>query len=377
MVRTALEVTPTQEYISVNVEGIPVGRYAPQIFQLLTEAGVDDISQCFAQPSYGRQGRPPLWFCSATSQPIIPWQKATRSQQAACVARLVEIIKAIEHFRSQLPQHITYSLSIIDKILQNLTVLPSTDAIYCVNQQPLIVYWGYYDAEHRAIDVNKLYQHYFPDTEKALPASPDLPSVAKPISGYGMTRLIGLVLLLLIGAGYYEVRQPSASPFPTPSLTKLDQVRITHERLVNVIQSLPMMLASDIPPPIAEKPKIVRKPLMIPSSSRLRGDIAFLNGVWTTTLPDTARHIQVTFRFKDGRATTILASGAMRCKVTSKAAFTAKGQLTITSTRKRCTNALSAYTPTLVCENSTPNTQCLWKKNTTTRLPITLLNGDQ
>ena len=383
MVRTALEVTPTQEYISVNVEGIPVSRYAPQIFQLLAEAGLGDICQCFAQPSYGRQVTPPLWFCSATSQTIIPWQKATQSQQAACVARLVEIIKAIELLRSHLPQRITSSLSIIDKILQNLTVLPSTDAIFCVNQQPLIVYWGYYDAKHQAIDLHKLYQHYFPDTEESAPASPPQPSVSKSLSGYVMTRLIGVVLLLLISAGYYEVRRPSPSPIPSPSPspspspTKLDQVRSTRERLVKVIQSLPITLASDIPLPVAEKPQSPPKSLMIPSSSRLRGDTTFLDGVWTTTLPDTTRHLFVTFHFKNGRATTTLASGAMRCMATSRAAFNAKGLLTITTTKKRCTNALSAYRPTLVCENSTPDTQCLWKKNKTTRLPITLLNGDQ
>ena len=43
MAQAGLPLDKGHDYIAVKVEGIPLGRYAPQIFQLLSQHGLDAV----------------------------------------------------------------------------------------------------------------------------------------------------------------------------------------------------------------------------------------------------------------------------------------------------------------------------------------------
>lgn len=69
MSKAGLQIEKGQEYIAVKVEGIPLGRYAPQIFQLLSQHGLDTVRVALAQPVFSDQGIALQWFPQVSAQP--------------------------------------------------------------------------------------------------------------------------------------------------------------------------------------------------------------------------------------------------------------------------------------------------------------------
>lgn len=382
MVKTVLQVEKGQNYIAVNVEGIPLGRYAPQILHLLSQYGLDAIKGSLAQPIFTHHGLASQWLSPVSSQPITPWREATLPQQVSCLATLIEMAKAIESLRRELSQHDNRSLTIIDQVLKNLTVIPSTDAIFLVNQQPLLLYWGYYSQDRHAVDFyhlhNRLQQTLGEESSPAQPDTTVLPRLAHHKTSRIYYTAAALGALSIAGTLCFNAMQPTKI-VPTPPAQEFvapaDEVKLTLKALTAATQALPIQAAEYIAPPPRVKPVVMKKirvPIMIPERSRYQGNTDFLDGTWHANLKVNTKIVIITYRFKHGQASTTVKNGQQHCVTTSQAAFTAAGQLFINTAKTHCNDSSMLPAITLVCEKSAPNTQCIWKQNPSTTLPVVL-----
>ncbi|WP_241645083.1 hypothetical protein [Rosenbergiella metrosideri] len=376
MAKAGLPLYKGHDYIAVKVEGIPLGRYAPQIFQLLSQHGLDAVRRMLAQPVLSDQGIALQWFPHSSNQVITPWCQASLSQQVDCLAQLMERIDAINTLRQQLAGQRTRSLTIIDQILQNLTVIPSTEAIFLVDQQPLLAQWGYYDQGRTAVDIPSL-QHRLQQHLEDESAADDTPSPSKRSSTPYRYALAVAVITLFI-AGAITFLRPSTKPsFATLPhiISTVDEIQQSIEGMMTASQALPLQPAELALPPPESRPIRVKKsrvPLMIPAHSRYQGNVDFLNGTWLTNLRLDNTTAAVTFDFSHGKAITRITFGQQRCMTTSQSAFTSSGKLVIKTAKARCDEGMTLPIITLICEKSAPNTQCRWQQKPSTLLPVKL-----
>ena len=381
MAKAGLSLDKGHDYIAVKVEGIPLGRYAPQIFQLLSQHGLDAVRRMLTQPILSDQGIALQWFPQTSIQVITPWRQATLSQQVHCLAQLMERIDAINRLRQQLAGHSPRSLMIIDQILQNLTVIPSTEAIFLVDQQPLLAQWGYYDQERTAVDLPSLHlrlqQHLEEESAAAHAPAESLPS-KRPSAAYRSTLIAAVVTLFIAGAVSLTALRPSTKPplatLPH-SISPVDEIQQSVEDVMTASQALPLRPAElTLPPPVVTPVRVKknRVPLMIPARSRYQGNIDFLNGTWLANLRLYNTTVAVTFDFSHGKANTRIAFGHETCTTTSQSAFTSSGKLVIKAAKARCDGGKTLPIINVFCEKSAPNTQCLWQQNPSTLLPVEL-----
>ena len=377
MLRTALQIENRYDYVAVNVEGMPIGHYTAQIFKLLSTHGLASVCQLFAHPVYYRRGSEVQWFYQGAATELLPWKKASHSQQLKAIDLLIEIREQIEVVRQQLPRPFTRSIKIIDQILSNLTIIPTTEAIFFTEHQPLVIYWGYFTAQHRAIELPQLQDSLQQLAVEELAQTPTDTLAPQPAgwpwSQWILALVFGFTLALTSEMLSYRAH-PTSSPHTTLIPLQPDAVEVAVNRLVMATESLPVKPALlKAPTPVPQVIPVKRKePLMIPALSRYRGDISFLNGDWVTTLAEQSAPITLRYSFYQGQAKTTAEVGAQRCQTLSKAAFTAKGDLVIASGRTVCAEGLQLPVLTLRCKKSQPNTQCVWLKNSSVHLPIAL-----
>ncbi|WP_241617021.1 hypothetical protein [Rosenbergiella epipactidis] len=381
MAQAGLPLDKGHDYIAVKVEGIPLGRYAPQIFQLLSQHGLDAVRRMLAQPVLSDQGIALQWFPHRSNQVITPWCQATLSQQVDCLAQLMERIDAITTLRQQLAGQRTRSLTIIDQILQNLTVIPSTEAIFLADQQPLLAQWGHYNQERTAVDLPSLHQllqqHLEEESAAAQAPAESLPS-KRPCAPYRYSLSVAVITLFIAGAiTITTLRSRTTPPIATLPhiISTVDKVQQSVKGVMIASQALPLRPAElTLPPPelIPIRVKKSRVPLMIPARSRYQGNIDFLNGTWLANLRLDNTTAAVTFDFSHGKANTHIAFGQQTCTTTSQSGFTSSGKLIIKTAKARCDEDKMLPIITLVCEKSAPNTQCRWQQNPSTLLPVEL-----
>lgn len=382
MAKAGLPLDKGLDYIAVKVEGIPLGRYAPQIFQLLSQHGLDRVRRMLAQPVLSDQGIALQWFPHTANHSITPWRQATLSQQVHCLAQLMESIDAINTLRQQLVGQRTRSLTIIDQILQNLTVIPSAEAIFLADQQPLLAQWGHYNQERTAVDLPALHhllqQHLEEESAAAqAPAEESLPS-KRPRAPYRYSLTVAVITLFIAGAITITALRPRTTP-PVATLphiiSTVDEVQQSVKGVMMASQALPLRPAElTLPPPerIPIRVEKSRLPLMIPARSRYQGNIDFLNGTWLANLRLDNTTTAVTFDFSHGKANTHIAFGQQTCTTTSQSAFTSSGKLIIKTAKVRCDEGKTLPMITFVCEKSAPNTECRWQQNPSTLLPVEL-----
>ena len=380
MAKTGLHIETEQGYIAVKVGGMPISRYAPQIFQLLTQHGLDAAREMLARPIMSDRGITLQWFAQTSIPSITPWRQATLSQQINCLAQLIEMANAIAALRRKLAGLSVPSLTIIDQILQNLTVIPSTEAIFLAGRQPLLVQWGYYSEERTAVDLPSLHhqlQQQFAKESVALEYQcPE--AVESSHSTFRYRYYLAAAVAVLVIAGAITISRPVSKP-PLVSLSPIiltqDDVKMSIEGILTASRDLPVNSAELIIPPPESKPTRVIKskvPLMIPALSRYQGNINFLKGTWLTTLHLNDKLSTVSYRFNHGRASTRIANDHRYCTTTSQAAFTSTGKLVISTLKAHCSDGSTLPVITLICEKSAPNTQCRWKQNASTTQPIKL-----
>ena len=379
MAQAGLPLDKGHDYIAVKVEGIPLGRYAPQIFQLLSQHGLDAVRRMLAQPVLSDQGIALHWFPHRSNQVITPWCQATLSQQVDCLAQLMERIDAITTLRQQLAGQRTRSLTIIDQILQNLTVIPSTEAIFLADQQPLLAQWGYYDQGRTAVDIPSL-QHHLQQRLGDESAADDTPTESSPSkrssAPYRYALTVAVITLSIAGAITFlrPSTKPTLATLPD-IISTVDEIQQSVQGIMTASQALPLQPAELTLPPAEIRPIRVKKsrvPLMIPARSRYQGNVDFLNGTWLAKLRLDNTTAAVTFDFSHGKASTRISFGQQRCMTTSQSAFTSSGKLVIKTAKARCDEGMTLPIITLVCEKSAPNTQCRWQQNPSTLLPVKL-----
>ncbi|WP_241572547.1 anti-sigma factor [Rosenbergiella nectarea] len=382
MSKAGLQIEKGQEYIAVKVEGIPLGRYAPQIFQLLSQHGLDTVRVALAQPVFSDQGIALQWFPQVSAQTLTPWRQATLSQQVRCLAQLIEMAKSIDALRQHLTPPSSRSLTIIDQILQNLTVIPSIEAIFLADQQPLLLHWGYYSQDRIAVDLPSLYHRLQQQLEAESPPPPCEHTEISPSHptqrAFIYYLAAAVVALFILGAIALNATRPGLKqPLATypPVVSTVDEVKKSLEGAIAASRALPLHPAELIAPPPEVKPIQVKKtrvPLMIPARSRYLGNTDFLEGAWLANLNKNNKITTLSYHFTHGQAKTLIVTGQQNCSTTSQASFTSTGKLIINATKARCNDGTTLPAITLICEKSAPNTQCRWKQNPSTPQPIEL-----
>lgn len=384
MAQTGLQIEAGQDYIQVKVEGIPLGRYAPQIFQLLSQHELDHVRRLLAQPVFSEQAIALQWFPPPLVHYIKPWAEITLTEKVRCLTELIEMKNSLDILRQQLSRDDESTSRIIDPILQNLTVIPSTESIFFADGHPLIVHWGYYPQNRVALNLSSLHQ----DLAQQLAAqySPAQPPSVETLSPQAPSRSrvyllsAGLVAVLVSTLVILTVLQPANKPPRTvlpPVVASIDEVKQTLGDIMAVSRALPLSPAEFIAPPpeLTSTPeKISRVPLMIPARSRYQGSIDFLANRWMTHLEFNDKSITMTYDFNNDQASTLLSSGSQRCLATSRAAFTATGKLIINTAKARCSDGKTLPVITVICEKSAPHTQCFWQQRSKTLMPIDLFS---
>lgn len=384
MAQTGLQIEAGQDYIQVKVEGIPLGRYAPQIFQLLSQHKLDQVRRVLAQPVFSERDIALQWFPPPLVQHIKPWAEITLTEKIRCLTQLIEIKNSIDTFRQQLSCDDESTSRIIDPILQNLTVIPSTESIFFADEHPLIVHWGYYPQNRVALNLHSLHQDLAQQVAAQYPPAepPFIETLSPPAPTRTRVYLLstGLVAVLVSTLVIVNVLQPAIKPPRTvspPVVASIDEVKQTLDDVMAASRALPLSPAEFIAPPpeLTSAPeKISRVPLMIPARSRYQGSIDFLASRWTTHLEFSDRRITMTYDFNNDQASTLLSSGSQQCSATSRAAFTAKGKLLINTAKARCSDGKNLPAITVICEKSAPHTQCFWQQRSKTLMPIDLFS---
>lgn len=385
MVQTWLTGGSTGQYIAAKVEDMPIGHYAAQLMALLRQRGLADLADCLALPVYGQEQV--QWYYQGQVRQNISWREASAKQQVVCLEKLLKMTHSVSLLQEQMRHLSLPSSTLIDQILQNLTVLPSTDVIRIINQQPVILFWGYFSTDRQQLDLAKLHAELAqqlapsdPPKEEG-PVTPVLmPTPLVPQRKQLTVKKITLCLLigmLIVAATscylFFLPAQPVAvTPLTVPEPIKVTPVERELTHLAATVVRLPLMKARYDAPPApkaVELPKVIWHKLMIPARSRYQGNIDFLNGRWQAS--DGKNNIE--FNFKQGKSLTQFTRANSLCSVISNAAFTASGKLLITSSKAQCQPQLTTTLPTIVCENSSPNTRCHWRDASSPQTAITLL----
>ncbi|WP_241622590.1 hypothetical protein [Rosenbergiella australiborealis] len=381
MVRIGLQAGSGEEFIAVKVKGMPIGRYAAQIRQLLTEYGLEGISRYFAQPVFSSHADKAQWFYDTRFETLTPWQEASTAQKLSGLQQLIAMTDAIERLRLALPKQAKRSLSFIDQILKNLTLIPSIETIFLVNQQPVLLYWGYYGADQRTVDFRQCYDSL--SETQAVPSPPV--SVPQPSAQHRRCHKIALrngLLAVILAATAWGFYHQSVFTIPrqddskeVAQIAKSDDMAVIMQNLTTITHNLPVQPAKyQAPAPqLAEvKAKKTKQALMIPTAARYQGSTSFLDGIWYAEVQENNHTTRFTFDFRHGKAKTTLRSGSQHCVTQSHASFSSAGQLAIVTARSTCQGQLTLPATTILCEKSQPNTECQWKKNASSSLPVTL-----
>jgi hypothetical protein len=271
----------------LGVRGDPLHAVAGQLLTVVRRRLGDGPANLLAEPQL-RETRDGIDWYAARSGAVRRFSDLTEAERTETLRTVESHLEAIRSLGSQLEASDTSDEArLIGRSLHLATRRPSDDFIFLVDDQPVIVAWGY------EADAAASLQGFLPATVPAMarPAAvlASAPMVAVP-AGLGWSRwlgalLFGLLLLLLLLIASWLLRAcspvdpslnvaaeqaeapppPAPPPDPTPVLkASLDDAQADEQKLKAMLASLqddlkhkvdqcqPIELPKPTPPPVAK-----------------------------------------------------------------------------------------------------------------------------
>jgi|GEM_PF-5603837 len=374
---------------ALGVRGLPVTDYSEQIHALLCLRGMNDIADCFAVPLRIHPQHDLQWYSPLRGE-ITVWTEADVQQKQQALLVLEQAFTAIEQLSEHCQASHTPAGAFFSRLLDKMTSFPGEEAIYLINNVPVITFWSYRltdchlsgrqlterslaalssqlppaDNPESAQQPSSLFMPV-PDNQLRLPS--DAQTIKSPQTVLWLATALIVGALLVITAGYFFGDYLYTSQqLPTKvSATPVEKIKVTTSRKILPDIRLPLQL-STLLPPASPPPSAVKSPpaehrLQLSASSVKMGDVRVMDGDWRAIIPGPEGNSQLLlFRFKQGR-------GEVRfdlpkqghCKADSRSGFLPSGTLALRSRyTASCQDGSRIRVPPVNCTLSATGTQC-------------------
>ncbi|WP_294907088.1 SrfA family protein [Tatumella sp. UBA2305] len=374
---------------ALGVRGLPVTDYSEQIHALLCLRGMSNIADCFAVPLRIHHQHDLQWYSPLRGE-ITVWTEADVQQKHRALLVLEQAFTAIEQLSEHCQASHTPAGAFFSRLLDKMTSFPGEEAIYLVNNQPVITFWSYrlndchlsgrqltekslaaLSSQLPAADNPEFAQQSspllmpVPDNHLLLPSAEQALKSPQTSLWLATTLIVGIILIITAGyflGDYLYTSQQILTKVSTTPAGKI-QVTTSHKSLPDIRLPLqPSTLQPPAsPPPSAVKSSPVEHRLQLSASSVKMGDIRVMDGDWRAIIPGPEGNSQLLlFRFKQGR-------GEVRfdlpkqghCKAESRSGFLPSGTLALRSRyTASCQDGSRIRVPAVNCTRSTTGTQC-------------------
>ena len=373
---------------ALGVRGLPVTDYSEQIHALLCLRDMGNIADCFAVPLRINPQHDLQWYSPLRGE-ITVWTEADVQQKQRALLVLEQAFTAIEQLSEHCLASQTPAGAFFARLLDKMTSFPGEEAIYLVNNEPVITFWSYRlndcplsgrqlterslaalssqltlpDNPESAQQSSLL---FMPVQDNQLPLPSDEQALKSPQTVLWLsTSLIFGVLLLIVAGYFFGDYLYTSQQIPTKvsaTSAKTTQVTTSRKTLPDIWLPLrPSTLQPPVSPPSAVKSSPVEHRLQLSASSVKMGDVRVMDGDWRAIIPGPEGNSQLLlFRFKQGR-------GEVRfdlpkqghCKAESRSGFLPSGTLALRSRyTASCQDGSRIRVPPVNCILSATGTQC-------------------
>ncbi|ARU93881.1 SrfA family protein [Tatumella citrea] len=401
MIQTFLTGHPVAGLRAQGVRGLPVTDYSEQIHALLCLRGMHKIADCFAVPLRSRPQHELQWY-SPLRGVVIRWSEADIQQKQRALLMLEQAYAAIEQLSELCQAAKTPAGVFFARLLEKMDSFPGEEAIYLVNNDPVITFWSYRQTDRplsgreitkrlsatlppqpeppeKSQSVLQPVSLFLPAEDNGLPVPATDQTINPPRSAAWLaTALIVGAMLVAVGGYFSGGLLQTAHQLPEPAIPALSpEIVVTPSPITLPDIRLPVQFStlqkpvtlSPSPVVIRPIPQVPEHLLQLPASAVKMGDISVMDGDWRAVIADPAGNSQVLlFHFQQGRGevrTNITGHGP--CKAESRSGFLPSGTLAIRSRfRASCHDGSRTRVPPVNCTLTATGTLC---KTTTDAVP--------
>lgn len=389
-----------ESFIALSANGQPIYRLASQLREALRILQQHTAANCLAIPIENGRGERIDWYAPFSGQ-VCSWQMADETARVNALEKLAKLQSTFAALSARAHDTGKASQQRFALLLTQVMRFPDQNAIYLVDGNPVITFWGFIKSEHSLLrePLDDLFKTATVTDKNDI--TPTIVSISSDIKDKKMslrwwhlskvTRVLTVAVSITLACFFLF------NPFKTKPVTKVEHARVTHPRSLPpsfslVGMKLPLEQAEILPPVITLPPPITApqpapvdtQVLMLPSKSVKIGSTDFLDGKWHALLvnddPQPSLPMTLQYQFKGGQGTVNARQGdKMTCRAKVSAGFMPSGNLIINSRIKaRCNDGSYIQLPVLVCKQAEKQrANCLARYSTDRHFPITMTRGSK
>lgn len=385
MIQTFLTGQPVAGLRALGVRGLPVTDYSEQIHAMLCLRGMHNIADCFAVPLRSQPSQDLQWYSPLQGE-VIRWSEAEVQQKQQALLVLGQVFTTVEQLSEHCRAGKTPAGTFFARLLDKMASFPGEEAIYLVNNHPVITFWSYRHSDYH-LSGRELTEHLLatllpvavdepePVQQPAslfLPAEDNSPgerTINPPLKPVWRVTALIIGALLVAGGGYFSggmLRAAQQIPAKNPP-SSAARISVTTSPVTLPDIRLPVQPSSlrqpvtPAPSPVLVTSSTPVQRLQLTASAVKMGNIRVMDGDWRAMLPNpTGNPLRLLFHFKQGR-------GEVRfdqpphghCKAESHSGFLPSGTLAIRSRfRASCQDGSRVLVPPVNCTLTTTGTLC-------------------